>query len=339
MVLGAHEDKTYRGAYVASPPCRGRGAPAWRRLRAPTTSCGRAPHWTNTQLDEVADPIILAWQLGRTDAGTYAHVKRAADYVVANGPRTPQERWENQDGWSPATIAAEIAGLVCAADLAARNGDTASANAFLEIADKWQKSVPGVDRDDDRPVLVRSVLPAPDQGRAARPGHDVLDRRQRPLGHRPAPGGRPELPRARAPWRQAATGSGHRQHNPGRRRATRRYHTDRHVLASLRIRRLRREARRLAVGRQPARHVPDHRAHLADLRRRAWRIRAGGRVIGVGAPDRAGSPRFPPGEGTLSATPLAWSHAQFVRLAWSIDAGRPVERPAVVACRYTGTDC
>jgi glucoamylase len=41
----------------------------------------------------------------------------------------------------------------------------------------------------------------------------------------------------------------------------------------------------------------------------------------------------------LSATPLAWSHAQFVRLAWSIDAGRPVERPAVVACRYTGTDC
>jgi glucoamylase len=40
------------------------------------------------------------------------------------------------------------------------------------------------------------------------------------------------------------------------------------------------------------------------------------------------------GTGTLSATPLAWTHAQFVRLAWSIDAGRPVERPAVVACRY-----
>ena len=35
-----------------------------------------------------------------------------------------------------------------------------------------------------------------------------------------------------------------------------------------------------------------------------------------------------------SATPLGWTHAQFVRLAWSIDAGRPVERPDVVACRY-----
>jgi glucoamylase len=47
-------------------------------------------------------------------------------------------------------------------------------------------------------------------------------------------------------------------------------------------------------------------------------------------------PGFTPGEGTFSATPLAWSHAQFIRLAWSMDAGRPVERPAVVACRYAG---
>ena len=45
------------------------------------------------------------------------------------------------------------------------------------------------------------------------------------------------------------------------------------------------------------------------------------------------------GEGTRSATPLAWTHAQYVRLAWSIDAGTPIERPSIVACRYTGTDC
>ena len=37
----------------------------------------------------------------------------------------------------------------------------------------------------------------------------------------------------------------------------------------------------------------------------------------------SGTPGFPKGEGTLSATPLAWSHAQFVRLAWSIEAGAP----------------
>jgi glucoamylase len=44
----------------------------------------------------------------------------------------------------------------------------------------------------------------------------------------------------------------------------------------------------------------------------------------------SGQPGFEPGTGT----PLAWTHAQLVRLAWSIDAGRPVERPTVVACRY-----
>jgi glucoamylase len=58
----------------------------------------------------------------------------------------------------------------------------------------------------------------------------------------------------------------------------------------------------------------------------------------VSAPDfpPAGQPGFPLGEGTFSATPLAWSHARYVRLAWSIDAGRPVERPAIVAARYGG---
>jgi glucoamylase len=45
---------------------------------------------------------------------------------------------------------------------------------------------------------------------------------------------------------------------------------------------------------------------------------------------------FPSGEGTLSATPLAWSHAQYVRLAWSIDEGHPVEQPPIVAERYIG---
>jgi glucoamylase len=43
------------------------------------------------------------------------------------------------------------------------------------------------------------------------------------------------------------------------------------------------------------------------------------------------------GEGTFSATPLAWTHAQLVRLAWSAEAGVPVESPAVVACRYART--
>ena len=65
----------------------------------------------------------------------------AADFVVANGPATPQERWENQGGYSPATIASEIAGLVCAADIARDHGDQASADRYLRTADNWHKNV------------------------------------------------------------------------------------------------------------------------------------------------------------------------------------------------------
>jgi len=51
-----------------------------------------------------------------------------------------------------------------------------------------------------------------------------------------------------------------------------------------------------------------------------------------------GSPGHRSGKGTRSATPLAWTHGQFVRLAWSIARGRPVERPCVVVRHFkTGT--
>ena len=97
------------------------------------------------QLDEVAFPIVLAWQLGQTDQSVFRRYKldiqQAADYIVAKGPTTPQERWENQGGYSPATIAAEIAGLVCAADIAAANNQPTLADRYLSVADDWQKNV------------------------------------------------------------------------------------------------------------------------------------------------------------------------------------------------------
>jgi glucoamylase len=93
-----------------------------------------------TQLDEVADPILLAWRLQRGDL--YASmVRRAADYLVANGPSTPVERWEENGGYSPSTIAAEIAGLVAAADMARLQGDTASEARYLSAADSWESQV------------------------------------------------------------------------------------------------------------------------------------------------------------------------------------------------------
>ena len=103
-----------------------------------------APDSFNTQLDEAAYPILMADQLGLTDASLYAnHVMPAANFIVAHGPAFGPERWEEQSGYSPSTIAAEIAGLVAAADLARVNGDAASSALWLGVADDWQRSIKG----------------------------------------------------------------------------------------------------------------------------------------------------------------------------------------------------
>jgi hypothetical protein len=101
-----------------------------------------APDSFNTQLDEVAYPILMADQLGLTDASLYAnHIVPAANFLISHGPSFGPERWEEQSGYSPSTIAAEIAGLAAAADLARANGDTASASLWLGVADDWQRHV------------------------------------------------------------------------------------------------------------------------------------------------------------------------------------------------------
>jgi glucoamylase len=101
------------------------------------------PMWGGNQQDEQADPIILAYQLGRTGAADFAKIKLLAAFIAANGPTTGQERWEENGGYSPATIAAEIAGLVCAAQIATTNGDTADAASWTATAKTWASKVVG----------------------------------------------------------------------------------------------------------------------------------------------------------------------------------------------------
>jgi glucoamylase len=97
------------------------------------------PYWNGVQLDEQAFPIVLAWKLGVTDNTNYTqHIRPAAYYIVEHGPWTGQERWEENGGYSPSTIAAEIAGLLCASSIASTNGDTANANRFQAYADYYQ---------------------------------------------------------------------------------------------------------------------------------------------------------------------------------------------------------
>jgi glucoamylase len=405
MTLAAHEDKTHRGAFIASPtmpwswgtgfeqPTSGVYHAVWSRdlyqivtalmaagdraaaERALTflfehqqkpdgsfwqnTFVDGTPHWTNVQMDEVAFPIVLAWQLGRDDADTYSqHVKPAADYIVANGPKTNQDRWENQDGWSPGTIGAEIAGLVTAAELARKAGAPADAARYEATADDWQRNVEKWTATTNGPYstgpyylrLTKDANPNDgstysigDSGPSAADERTVVDTSFL------------ELVRLGVKRPDDAT-----------------------VLNSIAV-----ADDRLAVDTPNGRFwhrfdfdgygeqrngapwdsfPPDSQATLG----RAWPIFAGERgeyelaaggsatanlaaMAGAGndgylIPEQvwddqppSGQPGFPPGEGTLSATPLAWSHAQFVRLAWSIDAGHPVEQPTIVACRYVRT--
>jgi len=184
MVLKAHEDKTYRGAMIASmsvpwgfavksdKPDVGGYHLIWARdLYEVATGLWAAgdrdaaeraltylytvqqepdgrfpqnswldgkPYWTALQMDEISYPMILAWQLGRTDADTWTKdVRPEAEFVIAHGPVTQQERWEEVSGYSPSTIAAEIAGLVCASDIARKNGATQDADRYLQAADDW----------------------------------------------------------------------------------------------------------------------------------------------------------------------------------------------------------
>jgi glucoamylase len=330
-----------------------------------TTVTG-VPKWTNVQLDEVALPIVLAWQLGRFEGDLYeGHVKRAADYLVANGPFTPQERWENQSGYSPGTIAAEIAGLVCAADIARRNADSASAARWEAVADDWQARVDGwtVTQNgpyDPKPYYLRLTKDgdpnagttysigdggpsAVDQRAVVDPSFLELVR----LGVKPA-GHPPVAPSLRVVDRRLGvrTPNGLFWHRfdfdgYGERRDGGPWDITQPDTGTT-LGRLwpifageRAEYELLALGRRAGRRAALGR--LADMARTA---NSGQMIPEQVWDDRppAGQPGFPPGEGTLSATPLAWSHAQFVRLAHSIDAGRPVELPRIVARRYQGPD-
>jgi glucoamylase len=97
------------------------------------------PVFGSLQMDEVADPLILAWQLGDTGSADWPSLQKLANYLVSNGPSTPEERWEETGGYSPATMAAEIAGLVCASVIATANGDTTGASAYLSTADSFRQ--------------------------------------------------------------------------------------------------------------------------------------------------------------------------------------------------------
>jgi glucoamylase len=318
------------------------------------------PVFGGLQMDEVSFPTVLAWQLGRTGPADWDHVRRAEDFVLANGPSTPGERWENASGYSPATIAAEISGLVLGAEIARQNGDDARADHYLQVADSWRSElgpwtvttngplsaqpyflrISDGDANAATPIQLSDGGPLIDQRKVLDPSFlelvrlgvlspddprvlNTLTLVDRYLGYMTANG--PFWHRASydgygeksdgSQWEPTPTGSGitHGRGWP--------------LLTG------ERGEYQLAAG-SPAQNDLDTMARSAD--NASWLLPE---QVWDHQPPAGTAPQFRPGEPTFSATPLAWTHAQFIRLAWSIDAGAPVETPQPVACRYSSPIC
>ncbi|HEY0322175.1 MAG TPA: glucan 1,4-alpha-glucosidase [Pyrinomonadaceae bacterium] len=396
MILKAHEDKTYRGAMIASLSIPwGGGANAnepdiggyhlvWSRdlyqvatafyALGDKAAADRAlsylftvqqkpdgsfpqnswldgrPFWGSLQMDEVAYPLILAYQLGRTDGQTWVHhVKPAADFLLRYGPRTSQERWEEEAGYSPSTIAAEIAGLVCAAEIARRNSDEASAGLYLAAADDWARNVErwtatmtGVYGDKNYYLRITENIDPNDGARLEiNNGAGFFDEREIVdagflelvrLGIKP-PGDpliakslmvvdsiiKVETPNGSAWYRYNHDGYGERANG------NRWDETGIGRLWAL-----------LTGERGQYELANNERAQALKRLDTMMAFANDGLMIPEQIWDRIESPRpdLRFAEGTGSATPLAWSMAQFIRLAANIEEGRNLDTPDVVASRY-----
>src|SRR5712692_8145428 len=106
------------------------------------------PYWQGIQMDETALPILLvdlAAREGVLDTrgrdALWPMVGRAAAFLARNGPVSPQDRWEEAPGYAQFTVAAEIAALLVAADLADAQSNTTAADYLRETADAWNASI------------------------------------------------------------------------------------------------------------------------------------------------------------------------------------------------------
>ena len=102
------------------------------------------PHWAGSELDQAALPILLAWRLGVAgllEHDAYPMVRNAAQYLIREGPSTPLDRWEDLGGLSPSTIAASIAALVAASEFALDAGEHLASSHLRAVADYWNDRV------------------------------------------------------------------------------------------------------------------------------------------------------------------------------------------------------
>jgi glucoamylase len=105
-------------------------------------------YWGGTQMDETAFPILFLDLALREKAvhkkelhNYWSMIRKAASFLVRNGPVTQQDRWEEDPGYSPFTLAVEIAALLAAADMAGSQHEKGVARYLRETADAWNANI------------------------------------------------------------------------------------------------------------------------------------------------------------------------------------------------------
>ncbi|TAM11147.1 MAG: glucan 1,4-alpha-glucosidase [Nevskiaceae bacterium] len=397
MVLKVHDDRTFRGAVVASlssPWGASRDDPGGYHLVWPRDAvqagfaflaCGQhteartmlayliatqqadghwlqnnfgdgRPYWTGIQLDEAALPVLLAAKLDEAselgDMRPLAQrmVRAALAFVARTGPFSEQDRWEENAGVNPYTLAAAIAALVAGAE----HGflDAAARDYALSLADDWNQHVEhwvyvrDTELDRKHGIHGHYVRISP-PGEAAQTSCVVLKNRNNESLPASELLGLEFLALVRLGLRPASD--------------VRIRDSVKLIDATLRV--------ETPTGVFYHRYNEDGYGEHADGRPfdgsgigRAWPLLAGERghyaldagedpvpylesMLGSASQggmipeqvwdcDAIPGRHLEPGQPTGSAMPLVWAHAEFLKLAAAAQCGAPIERLAVVAKRY-----
>ncbi|MGA7077443.1 MAG: glucan 1,4-alpha-glucosidase [Terriglobales bacterium] len=160
------------------------------------------PYWSGSQMDETAFPILLVDLLRREsqrcfegDSRWWPMVRKAAAFIVVNGPVTQQDRWEEDGGYSPFTMAAEISALLISADMAQSMDQPEAADFLRHMADTWNFNIErrtyAVNTDLARQIGVEGyyvrITPPPNPEAAASPLLGFVPIKNRASGSSSAP--------------------------------------------------------------------------------------------------------------------------------------------------------
>ncbi len=320
---------------------------------------GGKPYWTGVQLDETAFPVLLAAQLqerGALDGIEVADmIRRALSFIVCNGPASDQDRWEEDAGINTFTLAACIAGLVCGAPYL----DPEARELALAVADYWNASLEDWTAVADTPLAGSQGLP----GYYVRvaPREAMRDRgalqRVLPVKNKAMDPGLPASAQIGVDFLQLVRFGLRRPEDPL-------------IAATVRLADMLLKVD-TPTGPSWYRYNDDGYGEHDDGsafdgtgRGRAWPLLTGERghyelvagrdplplllaMVRMASPggmlpeqiwDAAPVPSrgLEPGRPTGSAMPLAWTHAEYVKLVVSRAMGRPLDRPQCVWQRYSG---